>query len=230
MHVVDLDRDVPLDTGPREPAVDLVAGAPVRVEVHEGLTGQLVERDGLPSGERAFRRAREHQRFRGQSGHPHVVGRLRLAGDERDVEVPSADLLDELAAPGLAHADLDAGVLLVEPRQHGGQVHHVQALERADGQRAAQQALHGGDRVARRLDRAERAPRLGQQRAAGLGQLDLAGGAQEERCAQFDLERSDGRRQTRLGDVHPARGTREMALLGDRDEVFELAKFHIHHP
>ena len=41
MHVVDLDGDVPLDACRMQRAVDLVAGAPVGVEVDERLTGQL---------------------------------------------------------------------------------------------------------------------------------------------------------------------------------------------
>ncbi|MCP2203550.1 hypothetical protein LX90_007275 [Lentzea flava] len=221
---------MPLDPRRRERAVDLVARAPVGVEVDERLTGQFGQFDGLACGERTSRCAREDQRFSGQSGHPQVVGDLRLTGDEREVQPSRADLLDEFGVAGLAHPDLDAGVDLVEPRQHRRQVHHVQALQAPDGQRAAQQPLHRGDGVLGRLDAAERAPGLWQQCPSGLGQLDLAGGAQEQRRAELDLQRADRRRQARLRDVHPARCPREVALVGDREEVFELSEFHYSSP
>lgn len=226
MHVVDLDRDPPLDTGGGERPVGLVARAPVRVEVDERLTGQFGQLDGFPRGERVFRCAREHERLAGQSGHPQVVRDLGLPRDEREVEPAGADLLDQFGVARLAHPDLHTGVDLVEPRQHRRQVHYVEALQAADGQRAAQQPLHGGDRVTRRLDGAQRPARLGQQRPSRLGELDLAGGTQEQRRSQLHLQRADRRRETGLGDVHPARGPREVALLGDGDEVLELAEFH----
>ncbi|GLY48528.1 hypothetical protein Lesp01_21840 [Lentzea sp. NBRC 102530] len=114
----------------------------------------------------------------------------------------------------------------MEAREDGRQVHDVQALEAADRQRAAQQPLHGGDGVLRRGDAGQRPARLRQQRAAGLGQLDLAGGAQEQRRTEFDLQRPDRRRESRLGDVHPAGGPGEVVFFGDREEVFELPEFH----
>ncbi|GAA3637112.1 hypothetical protein GCM10022267_24530 [Lentzea roselyniae] len=226
MHVVDLDGDVPLHACRGERAIDLVPRAPVGVEVDERLTVQFGQLDGIPGGERTFRRTREHERFTGQSGHPQVVGHLRLTRDEREVEPSRADLLDQLGVAGLAHPELHAGVDLVEPRQHRGQVHHVQALQAADGQRAAQQPLHRGDRVLGRLDAAERTPGLRQQGPSGLGQLDLAGGAQEQRRAELDLQRADRRREARLRDVHPAGGPGEVALVGDREEVLQLSEFH----
>ncbi|GGN05207.1 hypothetical protein GCM10011609_50520 [Lentzea pudingi] len=226
MHVVDLDGDVPLDPGGGQRAVNLVARAPVGVEVDERLTGQLVEVDGFPCGEGTSRCAREHERLTGQSGHPQVVRDLLLTCDEREVEAAGPDLLDQFGVAGLAHPDLHAGVQLVEPRQHRRQVHDVQALQAADGQRAPQQPLDGGHRVLCRRDGVQRASGLGQQRASGLGQLDLAGRAQEQRRAQLDLQRADRRRQTRLGDVQSARCPGEMGLLGDREEVLQLSEFH----
>ncbi|RDI29801.1 hypothetical protein DFR72_105220 [Lentzea flaviverrucosa] len=217
---------MPLDPGGGQRAVDLVACAPVGVEVDERLAGQLGEFDGVPGGEGTVRCAGQHERLTGQGGHPQVVRHPVLTGDEREVETARAHLLDQFGVAGLAHPDLHTGVQLVEPRQHRGQVHHVQALQAADGQRAAQQPLDGGDRVPGRLDAAQRPARLGQQRPSGLGQLDLAGGAQEQRRAQLDLQCADRRRETRLGDAQPVRGSGEMALLGDREEVFELPEFH----
>jgi hypothetical protein len=160
VHVVDLDGDAPLYVRRSERAVGFVARAPVGVEVDERLTRQFFEGHGFPVGKGTFRRAREHERLTGQSGHSQIVGDLRLTRDEREVEPAGTHLLDQLRVAGLAHPDLHAGVQLVEPRQHRGQVHDVQALQAADGQRAAQQSLHRGDRVPGRLDAAERATGL----------------------------------------------------------------------
>ena len=122
--------------------------------------------------------------------------------------------------------DVHAGMLPTESSQYAGQVHRAQALDGADGQPAAQQALHRRHRVLGRGDVGQRPAGLHQQGPAGLGQLHLPGAAQEQGGAELPFERADGRGQAGLGHVHALRGPGEVALLGDRDEVFELAQFH----
>ncbi|CAM5570532.1 hypothetical protein SFUMM280S_03093 [Streptomyces fumanus] len=48
----------------------------------------------------------------------------------------------------------------------------------------------------------------------------------EQRCAQLPLQRPHRRRQAGLGDQQAFRRPGEVLVLGDRDEVLEMAQFH----
>jgi hypothetical protein len=80
----------------------------------------------------------------------------------------------------------------------------------------------------RRLDRAvgglERRPRVLEEDLARVRELDAAAVAAEQPDAELVLEAGDGLGQRRLGDVEALGGMPEMELLGDGDEVAELAK------
>jgi hypothetical protein len=113
-----------------------------------------------------------------------------------------------------------------EPRQDRGKVDHGQALLGADGDGAAQQSLHGGDRVTGGGDAGERTAGLGEKRAAGLGEADVACAADEERRPELPLQGTDRRRQARLGDVQALGRAGEVFFLGDGDEVLKVTQFH----
>jgi hypothetical protein len=116
----------------------------------------------------------------------------------------------------------------VDPVEGAEQRRHVDELdrgERADADRAAQAAAHVVDGVAGVADGVERGPRPRQQRLTGVGQLDPLGGALEQAGAQLPLHRLDHGGDAGLDDVQTGRGAGEAALLGDGDEVFEVAQF-----
>ena len=85
--------------------------------------------------------------------------------------------------------------------------------------------LRGGDRV---VDGAQGGAGGLEQRLAGLGELDAARRAVEQRHADLLLEPGDRGAQRLLGDVHAARGAREVQLLGDGDEVAQVPQLDIH--
>jgi hypothetical protein len=85
-------------------------------------------------------------------------------------------------------------------------------------------AADSGDRV---LDLLEDRPRLGEQRLSRLGQFDPSWLAAEQLHLKLGFERPDLLAQRRLLDTQSRRRTRYMALLGDRDEVAEMAQFHM---
>src|SRR5690606_37057340 len=60
------------------------------------------------------------------------------------------------------------------------------------------------------------------------GQLDTPRKPIEERCAQLALEGPDPLRQRRLRNETRLGGTREMPVLGDREEVPQLPQIHMH--
>ena len=64
------------------------------------------------------------------------------------------------------------------------------------------------------------------ERPPGLGDRNAASGPLDEREADLLLEPPDLLRQRRLGDVLARRRAREVLLVGERDEVAQLAKFH----
>jgi hypothetical protein len=83
------------------------------------------------------------------------------------------------------------------------------------------------------LGRAPRALRLGERQAcfreegeAGGGELHAARDAREERRADVALEVADLPAQRRLGDVQARRRAAEVQLLGDGDEVAQVAELH----
>ena len=75
-----------------------------------------------------------------------------------------------------------------------------------------------------RLDRLQRDDAIGEQPPARLGQLDVPRRAHEQLDAQLGLELPDRLAQRRRGHVQPVGRTREAQLLGDGDEVAQMAQ------
>jgi hypothetical protein len=67
---------------------------------------------------------------------------------------------------------------------------------------------------------------LAQEQLPGLGQLDGAARPDQERPAQLAFQVLDLLRERRLGDAEALRGAPEVPLLGDGDEVTEVAQLH----
>ena len=80
------------------------------------------------------------------------------------------------------------------------------AAEEAEADGAAGQVAHFADRLDRLLGLAEGPLGVGAQQAAGLGQLDPAAGAGEQRDAELGLQPADLLRQARLGHMQGIRG------------------------
>jgi len=151
------------------------------------------------------------------------------------------------SSPGSWTQSQPAGAQVVEQRSRGllADVHAQPRVALPDGVEERLEAVPGaggqpdgqvaGLAAAGRLRCGERlvdgaqggAGRL-QQRLAGLGELDAARRALQQRHAELLLEPGDRGAQRLLGDVHAARGAREVQLLGDGDEVAQVAQLHIH--
>ena len=100
----------------------------------------------------------------------------------------------------------------------------------ADGdapQFAARGAARGGERV---VDMGEDGAGIGQQRTAGLGQLDAARLAAQQLHVEFALQRADLLAERRLLHAEPLGGAGDVAFFGDGDEVAEVAQFHLPYP
>jgi hypothetical protein len=68
---------------------------------------------------------------------------------------------------------------------------------------------------------------LGQERLADRRQLHPATGAGEQRRPELALEAADLFADRLLAHVHPGGGPTEMAFLGHRDHVLQLAQLHL---
>ena len=156
------------------------------------------------------------------------AGALDALGDrqEREVDLVVAQHRGELLAGLLAHGELDRRIALVEPREQQRQVDGAHRVQRADRQPAG---LDAGERLQlglRGVELAERAPRASDEHLAGLRHRDLARRALDERHPELGLEAADLLRERGLRDVLPRRRAREVALVGERDEVAQLAQIH----
>ena len=67
---------------------------------------------------------------------------------------------------------------------------------------------------------------IGQERLAGVGRLDAARLAAEQLRAELAFERPHLLAQRRLLDAEPLGRPRDLSLLGDGDEVAQVAKLH----
>jgi hypothetical protein len=107
------------------------------------------------------------------------------------------------------------------------QVQRPQRLDRADQDATG---ADPGERLKLRLaglDLGKRPPRpLGEARA-GFGQRHPAGGALHQCESDLALEAADLLREGGLRDVLARGGAGEVALVRERDQVAELAQFHI---
>ena len=153
---------------------------------------------------------------------------LNPLGDrqERQVERVVAQHLGQLLARLLADRQLDPGVALVEHRQRQRDVDRPHGVHRADVDAPALHPLEGRELGRRRFDFHEDSPRACDQQPAGVGDRHLAGGPFDERHPELLLEPLDLLRERRLCDVFSRRRAREMALVGERDQVPELPKIH----
>ena len=119
-----------------------------------------------------------------------------------------------------------SGALLAERAQQLGHERVHRRADEADRQPPDLAALHP-PRLARGvLDGVEDLARAHEERRAGRGQLDLALVAQQQRRADLLLELADLLAQRRLGHVQALRRAAEVQLLGDGDEVAQVAELH----
>jgi len=73
----------------------------------------------------------------------------------------------------------------------------------------------------------EHPPSVPEQLRSGVGELDVLPCAGKELDAECSLESRDCLRKRRLADEHARRRPSEVQLLGDGDEVLELAELQL---
>ena len=201
----------------REPRRKLMNGSPA----------SSVRVDAVAAGER-MRRRQHGDELLGDEPVQLQAAALDALGDrqEREVDDVVAQHLGELLAGLLADGQLDGGVVAVKGREQQREVDRAHRVQRADRQPPA---LHAGERLqlgGGRFELGEDVAGAGDEQLAGAGERDLARRALDERQPDLGLQAADLLGERGLGDVLARRRAGEVALVGERDEVAQLAKFH----
>jgi hypothetical protein len=189
------------------------------------VAAQRGERHDLAVGELVAGRDRRDDRLLLDDVDLHPGRGVLADADDRGVEPPLAQVVEQPVGVRRGERDLDAGMVAVEAGEQGGQVDPVRG-DRADRDPPAQQPGELLDREPRPRHRGERRPRIRQHGLAGLGEPYRAAGPVEQLRAELPLQPADLRAHPGLGDAHPLGGPGEAPLLGHRDEVLELPQLH----
>ena len=112
----------------------------------------------------------------------------------------------------------------MKARKQAGEIERPDGPRRPDRQPPRTHARERGDVLRRNVDLAPEPPGVLDEALAGLGHPHATGRAVCQRDPELGLELGDLLRERGLRDVDPLRGTREAALLSERDEVSQLAK------
>ena len=120
----------------------------------------------------------------------------------------------------------DLGVAAREVLDESGEQQMVGGAERPERRGAAGQRARSPHDVGGVAGGRERALGLGPQQPPGVGELQPAAGAHEQRDAELGLEVGDLLGHARAGEVQRVRGGGERAVLGRSEEVRELLQRH----
>ena len=144
-------------------------------------------------------------------------------GSQRKIGAAIAYAGDAVVRQHVRHRQLHAGVLRMELRQQRRQPARGQRRQHRQRRAPAPAGGMGQQVFVRGLGIGQQAPRGVQEEPAFHRQLHAARGAVEEPRAQRFLQPADQRREGRLRQGRARSGTREAALLGQRDEGAQLA-------
>ena len=159
----------------------------------------------------------------------HLVGHVRLRLDAQEAKVNLA-VLQRLGQIGRVHArhlELDFRQLGPENARDVGEPVDLLARQESDREDRFRRAGSAASGLKRLGSLADRDARVGQKGATGVGQLDAARPADEERRADLDLQIAKLAAERGLGGMQPLLGRDgDAALLGHGDEIAEMPELH----
>ncbi len=152
--------------------------------------------------------------------------RTRLAEGHAKVQA----IVDQRRLQGvlgqLLEAQLDARIALIERIHQGAHQIAGEGRRHAQAQAAATEVAHLVDRSLRRFQLAQGTPRMKQVQLAGIGGTHAPAGAVEQLHAQLLFQLPHLLREGRLRNVQRLGGAGEVAMLGDSEQVAQVAKQH----
>ena len=156
-----------------------------------------------------------------------VVDRQR---EQRGVERAFAQALQQHVALFLDQQQFQLRETLADARHHVRQQVGTERGEDAEAHGAGLGIAAAARDFAQLVDLGDDPPRAFDDFAAHRRQHHLARRAFDQRHAEFVFQFPDLRRQRRLADEAGVRGLAEMAVVGERDEVFQVAQVHADGP
>jgi hypothetical protein len=154
-----------------------------------------------------------------------MCGRLVIEIGEPGIARQRLEILLDRAAGGLVHHQVQAGVAVQQgiaetahQRQRGGY--------RGKAERPGERRGNGRHGLRHAAHRAQDLLRPGQHRLALRRQADEAPVALDQPLAQVLLQRGEPGRQRRLRHAAFRRRAREMAVMGQRHEIAQVAQLH----
>ena len=221
-----LDGDLGRDPDRRESLLEQDSGRGTGWADHERRPRELAGAE-RPIAMRDRPRGQHEQQllFAERVGDQLSTGERQVRGAELASAVPD-ERPHAVGALGLVDSDLDAGVLFAEAPD---QVRHRIDRERRQRGQLEPSRLQfddPGDRLAGFVDGAEHLTSGTDERLPGRGHAQAAPDPMEQVRAELGLQRANGLRQGRLGDMQAPRRAGHAALVDDRDEVSEPAIIH----
>ena len=198
----------------------------VRLLHDEFFMAQAAERHDVKRAERMMRRQAELHLV---AHDEELVLDTVIGAREHDAEIELAEVgllthFERIAE--LLHVERDVRIRRAEFRKEIREQVALDHRRDAEADRAARLAVEALHVLIRRLHVAHDALRVDEERAPFLRELHVLLAAVDERELQLALERFDGLRHGRLRDVQHLGRAREVLELADRDEIFQLSKFH----
>jgi hypothetical protein len=186
---------------PAEP--DLVAGAVdacaqrgVWAVLDELAVGEVAQPNTAAVSDRIASGDGELQRFgRECVGSDPVALRSERQVNEREIDLSVRGASHEFWGANVMDPQRHRRMPAVKAADQPGEVDRAKRLDGTDRHMSAHQAAYTGHSVPAVLGRSYGTPGRWQERPASLGQLDLAGAADEQVAAKFALERANRARQ-----------------------------------
>ena len=194
-------------------------------EQDEGVLGQEPERQPAGARERMSHGDRGHRPL----AHEHLDVDVRVADRQRreaQIGGTGGERADLITRRALVQLDVDRRVRRAEPLHHARHERQQRRAGEAHPQRPRLALVDALGVVGGPIEVGEDRPRVAQERVAGRSRLHAPARAREELHPELVLQQPDLVAQRRLRHVQPLRGPAEVQLLGDGDEVAELAELH----
>ena len=201
-------------------------GAMLSEEEDERLRRQSFDGHAGEGGERMRIGKRRDELFLDEGRQPQrrVIDRRT---HEADVDASGMECGDLRACRQLLEAELDVGKALTEGAQDRRQRDVARRADEADRQPAHLARAGSAKQLFDPIGLREQRAATLEQQAPGVRQLHTTAVAAQEHDAELLLEPLDLLAQRGLGDAQALRGTPEVQLLGDGDEVAKTTKFQL---
>lgn len=192
-------------------------------EEDEGLVAQVGGGDDMPGCEGVVSGQNGYEGFAEDSSDVEAVSWVAIA-EEAGVECAVEQTLYDDGGVGLVELEVHPGEGAAILAEHGGQRDEHAGADEAYAEEAFFATTYAAGFGEIFMYVAQRAAGTVEEDVTSAGELDCAGGADEEGIAENLFELADLLGQGRLGEMEAVRGMAKVKFLCHGDEVAEMAK------